>query len=161
MADVLDYRQRAFEPDQRGVAEQGREREHVERVADVDRDRHAVADVERGLAAALVRMVLTIVVDQEGVVKHLQRGSGVEPVVERSAACLARREEQRRAQALPLAQRIIEHRTVQRAVIAPLVRDQLADAGEDDVAILVERVEEEMGGGFGARVGFLVADGGH
>ena len=93
--------QRRPEADQLDVVEQRLQRERQHRVADVDRDRNAVVDVQRGPAAAHHRLVLDVVVDEEGVVVELQRGRGRQDGLDAAAEPPACGDAQRRAQAFP------------------------------------------------------------
>ena len=64
------------EPDAFDIVEQWLQRERQHGVTDVDGDRDAVIDVQRGFAATPPGFVLDVVVDEEGVVVQLERRRG-------------------------------------------------------------------------------------
>jgi hypothetical protein len=130
--------QRGTESDALDVVQEGLQRQRQHGVAHVDGDRDAVVDVEGRPAAAQDRLVLDVVVDQEGVVVQLQRRRGREDGFEPPAQAQARRDAQRGPQRLTPAERVVEDQ-VEEAARRPaaageepsdLVRAQLVTCSE-------------------------------
>ena len=141
------------EADAFDVVEQRLQRQRHHRVADVDRDRDAVVDVQRRPAAAQQRLVLDVVVDEEGVVVELERRGGRQHGVEVTAEPEARGDAQRGPQRLPAAQGVVEdeveqpggrgRRRVRRAAGSPRAHASWHSA---EVAVEVECVVAALGG---------------
>ena len=96
-----------------GAVVERRHGEQGQRVAGVQRQGHAVLGVQRRSAVAQLAAVLDVVMDEEGVVHQLQRGGDGEGVVERATERLARCEQQRRAEVLGGACRVVADEVVQ------------------------------------------------
>ena len=107
--------ERLPEADARHVVEERLQGEREHGVADVDRDGHAVRPVQCRPAAAQLRAVLDVVVDQERVVVELEHCRRAEGRLQRPAQRPAGREDERRSQSLRMPQRIVEHQVVETA----------------------------------------------
>ena len=115
MRDGPQDAQRRSEPDALDVVEQRLQRKREHGVADVDGDRDAVIDVQRGLAAAHPRFILDVVVDEEGVVVELERRRGRQDRLEVAAEPETDRDAQGGPQRLPAAKRVVEDQVVEAA----------------------------------------------
>ena len=114
------------ETDALDVVEKRLQREREHRVADVDRDRDAMVDVQRGLATAPPGFVLDVVVDEEGVVVELQRRRRRQDRLEVAAEPEAGRDAQGRPKRLSAAKRVVEDQVVE-AVRPASDREHRAD----------------------------------
>ena len=102
-------------PRRRAVVDQRAQAEQRQRVADVDRDRHAVQRVQRRPAAALLALVLDVVVDEEGVVQQLERDRRAHRVLDARAEGARRRDAQARPQHAAAAARVVGDEAVEMA----------------------------------------------
>ncbi len=111
--ELCDHGTRHPRADPVDAVEQRPQAERGERVAGIQRDRHAVLDVHRGAAATLLAAVLDVVVDQERRVEQLDRRRDMERVLDGATERLTRRETQRRPEALARAEGECAQRLVQ------------------------------------------------
>ena len=105
--DLAQHEQSLAHADGARVAEEEFDREDVRRIADVDCYWRAVRAQHRYLAAAKLRSVLDVVMDEEGIVEELERGRRDERLLGTPPGCPARGEADRRAQPLAFSKWIV------------------------------------------------------
>ena len=124
------------------VVQERLQRQRQHRVAHVDRDRNAVVHVQGGPAAAQQRLVLDIVVDEEGVVVELQRGRGRQDRLDPAAQTQAGGDAQGRPYRLSAAVRVVEDQLEQGARFRAVGGVQPPDLGGADLLAGAEVVVE-------------------